>query len=92
MVLLSSDLCMQYASSFASITTTNALGVLVSLVGAIISNNSYVYEALISLVDIGEDCTLGTVNTNIADFRSDFGQGSPEAYWVNVQNRVDNIR
>ena len=44
-------------------------------------------------VDVGVDCTVGDVNTDIADFRSDNTVQRPvEAYWVDVTEQIESIR
>ena len=51
------------------------------------------YEGLTALVDVGDDCTVGDVNTDIADFRSDNTVQRPvEAYWVDVTEQIESIR
>ena len=51
------------------------------------------YEQLSALVDVGEDCTVGIIDTNIADFRSRNTEVAPvAAYWVAVADQLESIR
>ena len=66
---------------------------IINQIGSQISNTAFVYEALIALVDVGDDCTVGDVKTDIPDFRRvDEGRRPVEAYWVDVTNRIESIR
>merc|ERR1712123_334648 len=83
-----------YGSSVVlGITAANAVGLIIDLSGRGITNTAYIYEALIGLVDVGDDCTVGNVNTDIADFRSDNTVLRPvSAYWVDVTEQLETIR
>jgi len=81
------------SSALLGFTTAGAAGFLITQIGQQSSNIAYVYEGLIALVDVGEDCTVGQINTNNPDFRSDSLVRRPvEAYWVDVTNQIENIR
>jgi hypothetical protein len=82
----------QYSSVAFGITAATAVGIFLDLVGRF-TTDSGVYEALTALVDVGDDCTVGDVNTDIADFRSDNTVQRPvEAYWVDVTEQIESIR
>ena len=75
------------------ITAANAVGLIIDLIGRGTTNTAFIYEALIGLVDVGDDCTVGDVNTDIADFRSDNTVLRPvAAYWVDVTEQLETIR
>ena len=83
----------QYTSVGLGITAANAVGIFLDLVGRFTTDSGYVYEGLAALVDVGDDCTVGDVNTDIADFRSDNTVQRPvEAYWVDVTEQIESIR
>ena len=82
---LKSVFLFQGSSVVLGITAANAVGLIIDLIGRGTTNTVYIYEALIGLVDVGDDCTVGDVNTDIADFRSDNTVLRPvAAYWVDV--------
>ena len=84
---------LKLSSALLGFTTAGAAGFLITQIGQQSSNIAYVYEGLIALVDVGEDCTVGQINTNNPDFRSDSLVRRPvEAYWVDVTNQIENIR
>ena len=75
------------------LTAANAVGIFLGLAGRFITDSSLVYEGLSALVDVGDDCTVGNVNTDIADFRSGNTEVAPvAAYWVAVADQLESIR
>ena len=83
----------QYSSVALGITAATAVGIFLDLVGRFTTDSGYVYEGLTALVDVGDDCTVGDVNTDVADFRSDNTVQRPvEAYWVDVTEQIECIR
>ena len=71
------------------LTAGTAVGLILDLAGIFTTDCAYVFDRLVGLVDVGDDCTDGDVNTDIGDFRSD---KTVEAYWVDVTEQVERIR
>ena len=66
------------------VTAATAVGLILDL-----ADSAYVFDSLVGLVDVGDGCTDGDVNTDIGDFRSD---KTVEAYWVDVTEQIERIR
>ena len=89
LVTFSYFILFQYSSVVLGLTAANSVGLVLDLAGRFTTDSAYVFDSLVGLVDVGDGCTDGDVNTDIGDFRSD---KTVEAYWVDVTEQVERIR
>ena len=71
------------------LTAANSVGLVLDLAGRFTTDSAYVFDSLVGLVDVGDGCTDGDVNTDMEDIRCD---KTVEAYWVDVTEQVERIR